>query len=102
LHGDRLRQRQLQDLIWLILHGQRKYFDLMKVFLKASPTNRDIHIYYSANNRVDRLHATRMNGVPGVHLHPYQYEHHDLIRELKQRGEPGQIIERAIQKGDKQ
>lgn len=95
IHNDIPPGGQPQTLLWLLLHGQRKYFDLKKVFLAAPQKKRNFHIYYSANHKIDNLHAIRIRSIPGVHLHSYQHGQHNLIKGLKQSGKLSEIIERA-------
>lgn len=85
-----------KHLLKLFLHGQRKYFDLRKVFLSSTPHKGNFHIYYAENNKKDTLHATHMKSIPGIHLHPFHYNQHSLIRFLKQSGRLSEIIEHAI------
>lgn len=78
--------------------AQRKYYDLKKVLSKSPSTPRHFHIYFSANRRSDRLHATRIKSIPGIHLHPYQYGQHNLVRMLKKSGELSQIVDLALRR----
>jgi len=83
-------------LFRLFLHGQRKYFDLKKVFLASAPKKGGFHIYFAENSRIDHLQATRMRSIPGIHLQPFRYDRHNLINILKRRGKLRKIIEQAI------
>ena len=86
----------IAHLFRLYLHGQRKYFDLKKVFLASAPQKRNFHIYFAENSRTDYLQAIRMQSVPGIHLHPFQHDRHNLIKLLKRRGKLREILEQAI------
>lgn len=86
----------ISHLFSLYLHGQRKYFDLKKVFLSSVPQKGDFHLYFAENNKIDLLQASRMKSIPGIHLHPFQYDQHNLIRILKQSGKLRKLIEQAI------
>ena len=88
-----------RKFIEITLRGQRKYFDL-KPILSASNHKTQFHIYYSADARVDRLHAERMRAVPGVVLHCYPSGAHDLVHHLKKSGELRGIVERAVEMPD--
>jgi hypothetical protein len=45
-----------------------------------------IHIHYAVQHRLDRLHAERLAGFPGVVLHPYPEGTHRLIGKLAASG----------------
>jgi hypothetical protein len=45
-----------------------------------------VHIYYAAQHRLDTLHAERLADLPNVTLHPFDWESHLLVRELRDRG----------------
>ena len=96
IHNDLPFGSEMQIFLRLFFHGQWKYFDLKKVFLASPKNKRNIHVHYSSGHKIDNLHASRMRSVAGVHLHPYQYERHDLVKHLKRNGKLSQIIERAI------
>jgi hypothetical protein len=80
----------------LLSRGERRYFDLKRVLQKAAPPNRAIHVYYAAHHRIDRLHATRIESLPGVRAYPHPGKEHALIKDLKRSGELARIIERAV------
>lgn len=86
--------RGLWKLFWF---GERKYFDLKRVFSNSVGRHNTFHIYYSAYNRIDHFHAVRMGTLAGVHLHAYAHAEHNLIKHLRQSGELVQIIEKALQ-----
>jgi len=86
----------VMHLFRLCFYGQRKYFDLKDVFMGSLPQKGNFHIYYAENNEKDQLHATRMESLPGIHLHSFQYNRHNLINILKRNGKLRKIIEKAI------
>ncbi len=96
MNNDFPPKTSISHLFSLYLHGQRKYFDLQKVFLSPVPQKGNFHIYYSKNNKIDHLQAKRMKSIPGIHLHPFQHDRHNLIKLLKRRGKLRKIIEKAI------
>lgn len=96
LHFDRVVRKRLFSMFRLFFRGQRKLFDLKKVFLSSPESKVNYHVYYPTNHRIDKIHATRMKSIPGFHLHPYQHNKHNLIRMLKQSGELKEIIEQSI------
>jgi pimeloyl-ACP methyl ester carboxylesterase len=98
----RLFQRQtplsihIRRLLLLFIYGQRKYFDLKRLFKKNRNNRGKYHIYFPSGNKFDNLHATRMKDIPNIYLHPYQYNQHNLINNLKKSGELREIIERSL------
>ena len=90
-------RNQIRFLLRLLFRGQRKYFDLKKVLLASPREHQNLHIHYLSNHRIDNLHALRMKVIASIHLHPYQYEQHNLIKDLKQSGKLSEIIEKAIE-----
>lgn len=94
ISGDTRPWRQMRAL-WVF--GQKRYFDLKPILLASPKGKTHFHIYYSTDDKIDRLHATRLESISGVHLHPYAYGQHDLVRLLKKSGELSQIIEQSIQ-----
>jgi pimeloyl-ACP methyl ester carboxylesterase len=89
-----------EKLLRLLLRGQRKYFDLKRVFLAAPNPKTRYHIYYSAADRIDKLHAARLQSISGIDLHDYPHGQHDLIKTLKQSGQLSEIIAQAIRLTD--
>lgn len=96
MNYDIQKLRKFVSFFELYRYGERKYFDLKPVFFAAYPQKRNVHIYYARQNRIDAFHALRMKSIPGIHLHPFQYNKHNLIKILKQNGELKAIIEQAI------
>jgi len=80
-HGD-LRYRR--DAVRLRLRGQpeRRFRDLRNVPVAARS-----QIHYSTADRLDTLHARRMRDVAGYDLHAHIGGGHQLVRELRDRGE---------------
>ena len=80
-------------------HSQTEYFDLRRVLSQSQPRSTALHLYYAEDDRLDRLHALRMQALAGVQLHAFPHGKHKLIRFLKQDGELLRIIEGAVQLG---
>jgi hypothetical protein len=60
--------------------------DLRELIQAKQPRPR-IEFYYSALNRLDRMHATNLAGLGGVHLHPISgLARHDCLTEMAHRG----------------
>jgi acetyl esterase/lipase len=72
-----------------------EWMDLRGV-LKASSGRSVLHVHYPAAHRLDRLHAWRLRGLPGVELHPEEGGGHNVIRTLRDRGELGPLIAGAL------
>jgi hypothetical protein len=85
-HRDR---RYLRDAVRVRLsgHPRRPYRDLRAVPLA---TRNDLH--YSTSDRLDTLHARRMAGITGMHVHAHPGGGHQLVRELRDRGELGGLL----------
>jgi hypothetical protein len=45
-----------------------------------------VHIYYASQHRLDSLHAERLADLGNVTLHPFDWDSHLLVRELRDRG----------------
>jgi hypothetical protein len=69
----------------------KTYFDLRKRLLHNT-TMTEYHIYYSTDDPLDKIHAERMSGLPGVKLHPYTAGGHELVRELRDQGDLKKIF----------
>lgn len=75
--------------------AQKKYFCLRKV-LENDPRKKPyIHLYFSQGFKNDTSHASRLQGVPCIQLHPMDHDKHNLIRILKKRGDLDRIIHDA-------
>jgi hypothetical protein len=80
------------EIAGLVPHMDMRYADLMPVAeLSERPP---VHIYYAANHRLDKLHAERMGGLDNVTLHPFEWDSHLLLRELRDRGWLEPFLER--------
>jgi hypothetical protein len=60
-----------------------RYADLLPLL---SESTAPADIYYGTGNRLDRVHAERLDGLPQVTLHPFETERHNVARELRDSG----------------
>jgi hypothetical protein len=88
-HGD---DRWAKEIAALRASGceDPRYLDLVDVLRPGQ--RRDI--YYSSADRLDTLHAERMDGVATLHRH--EVGAHDLVRELRNSGELRTILEATL------
>ncbi|MBM4149122.1 MAG: hypothetical protein FJ224_08760 [Lentisphaerae bacterium] len=71
--------------------ADRRLFDLRNP-IRNQPAPPHIEIHYPVMNRLDRLHAERLRGLPGVALCPHRCESHMLVKELRDSGELQRIL----------
>ena len=55
-----------------------------------------IHVYYDAGDRLDAIHAERLDGLPGIELHAYSSGGHGVVRHMKASGELQGLLQGAI------
>jgi len=60
-----------------------RYADLRPL---VERTDAPIHLYYAQRHPLDSLHAERLGDLDNVILHPFDWESHLLVRELRDRG----------------
>ncbi len=94
LAGDRRWKRQLAR-VYATRRANRAHFDLRAV-LRSNPHRGEYHLYYAEGHRADRRHALHLRGLPGVVLHPTPTRGHGMVRELRDAGELGAILRRAL------
>ena len=80
VHEDR---RFPDEIARLLPYMDMRYADLRPI---AERSNMPVHIYYAANHRLDKLHAERMGDLGNVVLHPFEWDSHLLLRELRDQG----------------
>ena len=80
------------------MDGRSPTMDLRRI-IAGTDGRSALHLHYGATHRLDRLHAQRLQGLPGVSLHPEQSRRHDVIKELRDRGELGPMIAEALSTG---
>jgi hypothetical protein len=87
-HADR---RFPNEIAGLLPHMDMRYADLQPIVERSDTP---VHIYYATNHRLDKLHAERLGGLGNVTLHPFEWDSHLLLRELRDRGWLEPFLER--------
>jgi hypothetical protein len=77
---------------------QRRYLDVRAV-VRARPAIRRVDVYFPRNHRLDARHARRLEGAPGVYLHPLESGSHEVVREMRDTGALRDILESSIRPG---
>lgn len=76
---------------------ERPYRDIRRLI--QNDNGRTIyHVYYGRGHTPDRRNALRLQGLPRVHLHAYDYNRHYLVAELKKTGELPRILAATYQR----
>lgn len=74
----------------------RSCYDLSKV-LSQSNGRTTYHIYYGTGHSRDNIHAKRMADIPGVMLHPYDTNDHQVATQIRDSGELSRILARSLE-----
>jgi hypothetical protein len=90
-HEDKRFPREIEALV---PHMDMRYADLRPVIARAEAP---VHVYYSTEHRLDRLHAERLGDLGNVTLHSFDWDSHLLLRELRDRGWLEPFLERLTQ-----
>lgn len=72
-----------------------RYLDLLPLF-EEQPMRGNIHIYYCRVHRLDRYHATRLEGQAGFELHPHEAGGHVLVRWLRDIGSLDSLLGQTL------
>lgn len=72
-----------------------RYADLRRLLLEAPKTPR-CQVHYASEEQVDALHATRLNGIPGVTVRSHAHTGHTLIVRLRDDGTLRQLLATAL------
>jgi pimeloyl-ACP methyl ester carboxylesterase len=85
--------RYRNDAVRLTLRGLpgRRYRDL-----RETPAATRSRIHYSKTDRLDTWHAERMRGLPGYEIHSHLGGGHQLVRELRDRGELAPLLSEVL------
>jgi pimeloyl-ACP methyl ester carboxylesterase len=90
------RWRQQIRKLYQSSHLDERYLDLKPLF-QSRPSKTKFHIYFCERDRLDNLHASRMDGCSNLELHKYQEGGHRLVKWLKDRGDLERLIAQALQ-----
>lgn len=91
-HKDKRWKEQISN-VYKNNRGQKRHYDLKYVLNKTQKNLVTLHIYYSTNHRLDKIHAERLSSFNNVVLHPYDTNHHNLVKELRDRNILIKILE---------
>lgn len=72
-----------------------RFTDLLPILSKGG-VKTTFHIYYAAPEELENLHTLRLSAIEGVVPHPVEGSDHRLIKRLRDSGELGRILERAL------
>jgi hypothetical protein len=94
LFWDRRWRREIAR-VHALAQARRDVFDLRSAlpYLPAVP---QIEVHYSPESRIDRLHATRLRGLPGVTLHPHGEGGHQVVARLRDTGALRSLLVRSL------
>lgn len=73
----------------------RRHLDLRRA-IRARGQRSELHVYFGAKNLLDRTHAGRLEGLPGVTLHPWATASHAVARRMREEGELKPVLLRAL------
>ena len=84
-----LEKRWTKQMLRIYLYkGKNKaYFDLQKHLSANSNYKTDINIFYSTQDRLDKIHSERLKMNKHVMLHPISKGGHDVVLEIRNSGE---------------
>lgn len=74
---------------------RRNHLDLRRV-LRRQGNGARISVYYGAGNNLDRIHARRLEPIPGVSLHPQDTASHAVARRMREKGLLQPLLLRAL------
>lgn len=72
-----------------------KYYNL-KLVLKKSEYDTSINLIYSSIDRLDKIHATRLNSLTSVKLKGFDFGGHSLVSDLKHKNILRQILDEYL------
>lgn len=85
----------------LDLRIDKSWFDLTEILSQGNDRATTYHIYYGTHHSRDTIHAERMADVPGVVLHPYDSDDHQLATQIRDSGELSQMLATSLQEMEK-
>ncbi|HSM84343.1 MAG TPA: hypothetical protein VLS96_21820 [Nodosilinea sp.] len=83
-HGDHRWKRKIKATYKKSLL-KPKAWDL-KPLLRHSASPPKVSIFVASNHRLDSLHANRIRGMGGVHIHGFESGGHDVVKLLRDQG----------------
>src|SRR5690606_13457642 len=83
--------------IYINNNYQKKFYNL-KTLIKRNKSLTQIDIFYSTNDKLDRIHSERLKNNKQIDLHPYKIGNHNLIKVLRDEGTLVEIIRNRIEK----
>ena len=83
------------SLVWART-AQKEYFDLRQV-LESRQSSTKFHVHFSADGRVDILHAEHLRGCANVTMHQHEKGGHNLVKKLRDSGELKEILLGSLQ-----
>ena len=73
----------------------RRYLDLKPLLRRLSPSC-EIDMFYCQDDRLDRIHAERLNFAPNVHTHSLSKGGHSVIKHLRSSGALTSVVRDAL------
>ncbi len=86
---------ELVQAVSRLRRAQRQYFDLRPIIEQSKA--RGVNLYYASDLRADKWHAERLEGLPNVTLHRFEMGGHSMIRTLRDRGDPAEMLASAVE-----
>ncbi|MBF0469884.1 MAG: alanine--glyoxylate aminotransferase family protein [Gammaproteobacteria bacterium] len=93
-HGD---NRWPEEIAAIPGDLERKWLDLGLLYSENGSSRRaKVAIYFSTDERIDAVHARKLEGSRGVTLHPYENGGHQLVQLLRREGELYRILRNSL------
>lgn len=73
-------------------NSSNKYFDLKSFLKRNKKYSGKLSLYYSINDKLDKIHAERLKKINFVEYFPIDLEGHNIVRELKNSGDLNRIL----------
>lgn len=78
------------------INRKQKSFYNIKLLLKRVTYSTQIDVYYSTNDKLDKIHAEKLKGQTNINLFPYDKGNHNLIKHLRDEDNLFNIIFKRI------
>ena len=82
IHFDSRWSKQIREM-YRIPGLEKPTLDLVDVFSRQDCAKTKFNIFYSQKDRLDTIHAKRMDKFPNIDLHDFNYGGHQLVRWLR-------------------